>query len=99
MQSFTAYSNPPFRADGWYTPELELTAEPLVFSYDIEKLTLLDISNCMESATGFELRDLVSRLEKAERNIKDGFAKAANAQVANVSLPVVPINGRMLLKI
>jgi hypothetical protein len=79
-------------------PELELTAEPLVFSYNIEKLALLDISNCMESATGLELRDLVSRLEKAERNIKDGFAKAANAQVANVSFPVVPINGRMLLK-
>lgn len=54
--------------------------ERLVPAYNEARNELSDVFNRLENAQGYEVRELILRIEKVDKNVKHGFALGANIQ-------------------
>jgi len=55
-------------------------AERLVGTYSDAQNELSNVINRLEAAQGYEVRELILRIEKVDKNVKTGFAVGANVQ-------------------
>jgi hypothetical protein len=59
--------------------------ERLVGTYSDAQNELSNVINRLEAAQGYEVRELILRIEKVDKNVKTGFAVGANVQAEFVT--------------